>query len=83
MTEKSTFTRRVHAARTRATKHEARHDVVSRLVPIIHPPEFGPGFLAGVAHRRARRATTGNADAMTIREPRREVRGLIGATSNR
>ena len=79
MTEKSTFARRVRAAKPRATKYEIRDDVVSGLALTIQPTEIRTFFFARMVRGRRRYATIGNADAMTIPEARREARRLIAA----
>jgi len=79
MTEKpkSTFARRVRAAKPRAAKYEVRDDVVSGLALAIQPTGVRTFFLARMVHGRRRYATIGSADAMTIPEARREARRLI------
>ena len=79
MTEKSTFARRVRAARPRAKKYEVRDDVVTGLALAVQPTGVRTYFLARIVHGRRRRATIGSADAMTIPEARREARRLIAA----
>ena len=79
MTEKSTFARRIRAARPRATKYEIRDDVVSGLVLAIQPTGVRTYFLARMVRGRRRYATIGSADAMTIPEARREARRLIAS----
>ena len=77
MTEKSTFARRVRAAKPRATKYEVRDDVVSGLALTIQPTGVQTYFLARMVRGRRRYATVGSADTMTIPEARREARRLI------
>ncbi|MDE0277826.1 MAG: site-specific integrase [Defluviicoccus sp.] len=79
MTEKSTFARRVRAARPRATKYEVRDDVVSGLALTIQPTGVRTFFLARMVRGRRRYATIGSADAMSIPEARRQVRRLIAS----
>ena len=79
MTEKSTFARRVRAAKPRATKYEIRDDVVTGLALAIQPTGVRTFFLARMVRGRRRRATIGSADAMTIPEARREARRLIAS----
>ena len=69
MTAKSTFARRVRAAKPRATKFEVRDDEVSGLVLAIQPTGVRTYFLSRIVRGRRRYATIGSADAMTI--PRR------------
>jgi len=65
---KSTFARRVRAAKPRATKYEVRDDVVSGLALAIQPTGGRTYFLARMVRGRRRYATIGSADAMTIPE---------------
>ena len=77
MTKNSSFAGRVRAAKPRATKYEARDDVVSGLALAIQPAGVRTYFLARMVRGRRRYATIGGADAMTIPEARREARRLI------
>ena len=79
MTEKSTFARRVRAARPRATKFEVRDDVVTGLALAVQPTGVRTFFLARMVRGRRRYATIGSTDAMTIPEARREARRLIAS----
>ena len=79
MTEKSTFARRVRAARPRATKYEVRDVVVTGLALAIQPTGVRTYFLARMVRGRRRYATIGSADAMTIPEARSEARRLIAS----
>ena len=79
MTAKSTFARRVRAARPRATKYAVRDDVVSGLALTIQPTGVRTWFLARMVRGRRRYATIGSAEAMTIPEARREARRLIAS----
>ena len=79
MTEKSTFARRVRAAKPRTTKYEVRDDVVSGLTLAIQPTGVRSYFLSRMVRGRRRYATIGSADAMTIPEARREARRLIAS----
>ena len=79
MTEKSTFARRVRAAKSRAAKYEVRDDVVNGLALAIQPTGVRTFFLARMVRGRRRYATIGSADAMTIPEARREARRLIAS----
>ncbi len=74
---KSTFARRVRAAKPRTAKYEVRDDVVSGLALSIQPTGVRTFFLARMVRGRRRYATIGSADAMTIPEARREARRLI------
>ena len=79
MTEKSTFARRVRAAKPRAKKYEVRDDVVSGLALAIQPTGVRTYSLYRMVRGRRRYATIGSADAMTIPEARREARRLIAS----
>ena len=79
MTEKSTFARRVRAAKPRATKHEVRDDVVSGLALAIQPTGVRTNFVSRMVRGRRRYATIGSADALAIPEARREARRLIAS----
>ena len=77
MAEKSTFARRVRAAKPRATKREIRDDAVSGLTLTIQPTGVQTYFLARIVRGRRQYATIGSADAMNIPEAQREARRLI------
>ena len=79
MTEKSTFARRVRAAKPRATKYEVRDDVVIGLALAIQPTGVRSDFLSRMVRGRRRYANIGSADAMTSPEARREARRLIAS----
>ncbi len=76
---KSTFARRLRAARPRAGKYEVRDDVVSGLAVSIQPTGTRTFFLARMARGKRRYARIGDADAMTVPEARREARRLIAS----
>ena len=76
---KSTFARRVRAAKPRATKYEIRDDVVSGLALAVQPSGVRTWFLARMVRGRRRYATLGSAEAMTIPEARREARRIIAS----
>ena len=76
---KSTFARRIRAARPRAGKYEVRDDVVSGLALAIQPTGVRTFFLARTVRGKRRYATIGNADAVTVPEARREARRLIAS----
>ena len=76
---KSTFARRVRAAKPRATKYEARDDVISGLGLAIQPTGVRTYFLSRMVRGRRRYARIGNADTMTVPEARREARRLIAS----
>ena len=79
MTDRSTFARRVRAAKPRAKKYEVRDDVVSGLALTIQPTGVRTFFVSRMVRGRRRYATIGSADAMTIPEARREARRLIAS----
>ncbi len=79
MADKSTFARRVRAAKPRATKYEVRDDVVSGLALTIQPTGVRTYILSRMVRGRRRYATIGSTDAMTIPEARREARRLIAS----
>lgn len=79
MTEKSTFARRVRAAKPRTAKYEVRDDMVSGLALSIQPTGVRTYFLARMVRGRRRYATIGSANAITIPEARGEARRLIAS----
>ena len=81
MTErpKSTFARRVRAAKPRDKRHEVRDDVVSGLMLRIFPSGARTFTLESMVRGRGRYATIGNAHEMTVPEARREARRLIAS----
>ena len=76
---KSTFSRRVRAAKPRARKYEIRDDVVTGLGLAVQPSGVRTFVLNRMVHGRRRYATVGNADAMTVPQARAEARKLIAA----
>ena len=76
---RSTFARRIRAAKPRNKKYEIRDDVISGLGLAIHPSSVRTFFLSRMARGRRRYATIGSADTMTVPEARREARKLITA----
>ena len=76
---KSTFARRVRAARARARKFEIRDDIVIGLGLTIQPSGVRTFFLTRMVHGRRRFSTIGSADFLTIPEARREARRLIAS----
>ena len=76
---KSTFARRVRAARARARKYEIRDDIVIGLGLTIQPSGVRTFFLARMVHGRRRFSTIGSADVLTIPEARREARRRIAS----
>ena len=79
MNEKSTFARRVRAARPQDRKYEIREDVISGLGLSIQPTGVRTFFLARMVRGRRRYARIGDADTMTVPEARREARRLIAS----
>ena len=79
MTKKSTFARRVRAARPRETRYDIRDDVIPGLTLRVFPSGARSFALARMVRGRRRYATVGSADAMTIPEARREARRLIAS----
>ena len=76
---KSTFARRVRAAKPRAKRYDIRDDVIPGLFLRVSPSGARSFALDRAARGRRRFATLGDADAMTIPEARREARRLIAA----
>ena len=76
---KSTFARRVRAAKPRETRYDIRDDVIPGLSPRVFPSGARSFALARMARGRRRYATIGDAEAMTIPEARAEARRLIAA----
>ena len=76
---KSTFARRIHAAKPRDRKYEIRDDAISGLGLTIHPSGVRTFFIRRMVRGRIRYATVGNADTMTLPQARREARELIAA----
>ena len=76
---KSTFARRVRAAKPRDRKYEIRDDVVTGLGLAVQPSGARTFVLNRMVRGRRRYATVGNADAMTVPEARIEARRLLAA----
>ena len=76
---KSTFARRIRAAKPRATKYEIRDDGIAGLGLSIQPSGVRSFFLAHMVRGLRRYAWIGNADTMTVPEARREARRLIAS----
>ena len=77
MNERSTFARRVRAAKPRDQRRDIRDDVVPGLILRVYPSGARSFTLESMVRGRRRYATIGNADAMTIPKARREARSLI------
>ncbi len=76
---KSTFARRVRAAKPRAKKYEIRDDVITGLGLAVQPSGVRTFVLNRMVRGRRHYATVGNADAMTVPEARIEARRLLAA----
>ena len=76
---KSTFARRVRAAKPRAKRYDIRDDVIPGLFLRVFPSGARSFALDRAARGRRRFATLGDANAITIPEARREARRLIAA----
>ena len=76
---KSTFARRVRAARPRDKRIEVRDDAVPGLVLRVWPSGARSFTLETTVRGRRRYATLGDAAAMTVPEARAEARRLIAA----
>ena len=74
---KSTFARRVRAARPRDRRYDIRDDVVPGLSLRVFPSGVRTFSLARMARGRRRYATIGSADTMSLPEARREARKLL------
>ena len=74
---KSTFARRIRAAKPRANNYDLWDDVISGLGVRVRPSGTRTFFLRRTVRGRVRFATLGNADALTLPEARREARRLI------
>ena len=79
MSRRSTFARRVRAAKPRDQRRDVRDDVVPGLILRVYPSGARSFTLESMVRGRRRYATIGNADAMTIPEARREARSLIAS----
>ena len=76
---KSTFAKRLRAARARDKAYEVRDDIVTGLGVSVQPTGTRTFFLARMARGKRRYARIGDADAMTVPEARREARSLIAS----
>ena len=76
---KSTFARRIRAARPRDKRYDIRDDVITGLCLRIFPSGVRTFALSRMARGRRRYATVGNAETMTLPEARNEARKLIAA----
>ena len=69
---KSTFARRVRAAKPRPNKYDVWDDVISGLALRVGTSGHRSFFLRRTVRGRIRSATIGNADTMTVPEARRD-----------
>ena len=76
---KSTFAKRIRAAKPCAKKYEVWDDVISGLALRVGTSGHRSFFLRRSVRGRLRSATIGNADDMTLPEARAEARKLIAA----
>ena len=74
---KSTFARRVRAAKPRARKYDVWDDVISGLGLRVGTGGHRSFFLRRSVRGRIRSATIGSADAMTVPQARAEARRLL------
>ena len=76
---KSTFAKRVRAAKPRARKYEIHDDVITGLTVRIYPSGNRTFALVRMTRGRTQSARIGDANEMTIPEARREARSLIAS----
>ena len=76
---KSTFARRVRAAKPRAKRYDIRDDVIPGLFLRVFPSGARSFALDRMTRGRRRFAILGSADTMTVPEARAEARKLIAA----
>ena len=76
---KSTFAKRIRAAKPRDKRYEVRDDAIPGLSLRIFPSGVRTFVLHRMARGRRRYATVGNAETMSVPEARREARKLIAA----
>lgn len=74
---KSSFPRRVRAARPRSKRYDIRDDVVSGLILRVFPSGTRTYTLERAVHGRRRYANIGDAATLTVPQARREARKLI------
>ena len=74
---KSTFARRVRAAKPRAKKYDVWDDVISGLALRVGTSGHRSFFLRRTVRGRIRSATIGSSDSMTVPQARAEARRLI------
>ena len=76
---KSTFAKRIRAAKPRAQKYDVWDDVISGLGLRVGTSGHRSFFLRRTVRGRIRSATIGNADDMTLPDARAEARKLIAS----
>ena len=76
---KSTFARRVRAAKQREKRYDIRDDVIPGLSLRVFPSGARSFALARMTRGRRQYATIGSADALTIPEARAEARRIIAS----
>ena len=76
---KSTFARRIRAAKPRTRKYDVWDDAISGLGLRVGTSGHRSFFLRRTVRGRIRSTTIGNADTMTLPQARREARELIAA----
>ena len=74
---KSTFARRIRAAKPQARKYEVRDDLITGLTLRVYPSGVRTFALERTTRGRRRYVRIGDADEMTVPEARREARRLI------
>ena len=77
--QKSTFARRVRAAKPREKRYDIRDDVIPGLFLRVFPSGARSFALDRLARGRRRFATIGSADTFTVPQARSEARRLIAA----
>ena len=76
---KSTFAKRVRAAKPAEKRYDIRDDIIRGLVLRVYPSGARTFSIARMVRGRNRYATVGDARKMTIPEARREARRLIAS----
>ena len=76
---KSTFARRIRAAKPHGKRYDIRDDAITGLCLRVFPSGVRTFALNRMVRGRRRYATIGNADTMSVPEARREARELIAA----
>ncbi|MDE0129880.1 MAG: site-specific integrase [Gammaproteobacteria bacterium] len=79
MSKKSTFARRVRAAKPRTKRYDIWDDAITGLGVRVGTRGHRSFFLRRTVRGRVRYATLGNAEDMTVPEARREARKLIAS----